>query len=82
MDYTGLCPRCRRRHVYFSHEIGTVGQCLYCGEQFVLPAQPRRVVRWLLRVTAVALLVSAAVYFVLDGFGVVTDLLDALSNKR
>ncbi len=37
MDYSIRCPQCGKRHIYFSHEIGTTGECAHCKAHFELP---------------------------------------------
>jgi DNA-directed RNA polymerase subunit RPC12/RpoP len=53
MDYSIKCPDCSKKHVYFSHEIGSMAECARCGKKFVLPENDLRVARSLAWIGAV-----------------------------
>ena len=54
MDYSLRCPRCGKKHVYYSHEIGATAECSGCGQALELREQPFSVVRYLIWPTIVA----------------------------
>lgn len=64
MDYSLKCPGCSKKHVYFSHEIGSMAECS-CGRKFVLPTNDLRVMKnvaWI-AVVALAFLTLFAIWF-------------------
>jgi hypothetical protein len=82
MDYAVLCPKCRCRHVYFSHEVGTEGECLRCKAKFLLPAQTGRVLRRLIGIALVVLAVGGVfVTLVLLG-GDIGDAVEGYIKKK
>jgi uncharacterized protein (DUF983 family) len=39
MDLSTRCPQCGRKHIYFSHEVGTEAPCRACGQAIELRPQ-------------------------------------------
>lgn len=61
MDYSMPCPECGKKHIYFTHEIGSTGECASCGAKFALLEQPTRdVMRLVWATLAVIVIVIAA----------------------
>ncbi len=62
MDYWMNCPECGEKHIYFSHEVGTIGECARCKAKFELP-EDDYAVAWRI-IMAIAGLVGLILFFV------------------
>lgn len=68
MDYSIKCPQCGNRVVYYSHEIGTTGECDKCKAHFALPENDFAFARHI--VWAIAGLLGLVLFFVAITFPV------------
>ena len=62
MEYSLRCPRCGKRHAYYSHEIGGTAECAGCKEPLKLRANPGALIRYLIWPVLVSL--ALIVFFV------------------
>jgi uncharacterized protein (DUF983 family) len=62
MDYSMKCPECGENHIYYSHEVGTIGECSRCKAHFELPADDLAVARHVL--WAIGGLIGLVLFFV------------------
>lgn len=65
MDLSTRCPQCNKKHVYFSHEVGTEAQCRGCGE--TLSLRPQKTVETV-RITVAVIVVLFIVFGVMLRF--------------
>jgi hypothetical protein len=66
MEYSIKCPQCGKRVIYYSHEIGTTGECDQCKAHFELPENSFVLARYVL--WAIVGLIGLVLFFVAASF--------------